>query len=229
MIHYSYRLYCDPYCLSFSMVKPTIKYLFADKIERHRCPAWLKLLQDNKELYANCDVVTFTRVKNLDSDWKHEYVQFIVEDRDSGERTRVYAERANEKDLDYVTIGRDEKTFNAYPDLPLPISSLTFGGKGGGITERRKPSVIEIAKVLSDVSDKGGAYNLKGNNCFWFAFTSFAVVQACFTGDAKVWQWVNPGGRGGGGVSLVKDVWSLGFSTLFKFAFKVTSHPAQCT
>ncbi|KAJ5242966.1 uncharacterized protein N7469_001293 [Penicillium citrinum] len=56
-----------------------------------------------------------TRVKDLDSPWAHEYVQFIVEDIASKERARIYAERGTDKEMSEVVpwaaIGHNPFTF----------------------------------------------------------------------------------------------------------------------
>lgn len=172
---------------------------------------WYESIISNKEVYGNCFVPSFTRVKNLGSKYMHEYCQFIVEDRSTGERGRVYAERMNEKAIDVVTIGRDEKASRKQDELPLPLTSVAFDDKA------KQPSLFEVATVINSVSVVGGKYNFYDKNCFWFAFTTFDTVRLAFSGTLKNWLWVNPGGRGGGSIG---DAWGLGFPTMFKYFFK---------
>lgn len=193
------------------MVKTSIEWLFTDKQEYHKTGEWYEHLKKNETLYANCSVVSFTRVKNLDSKYMHEYVQFIVEENTTGDRARIYAERGNEKDLDWVTCGRTEVDGNILNDLPLPLTSLIFD-KG------RRPSVLEIAWIFSHVTEKGGGYKFRGNNCFWFANLTYNTVRSLYVATEKQWRWVNPGGKGGGWFA---DAYGLGFPTMFKLIFKV--------
>ncbi|OCK85341.1 hypothetical protein K432DRAFT_400314 [Lepidopterella palustris CBS 459.81] len=195
------------------MVKTTIKCLFTESEEHYKTQAWYEELRKDESAYQDCFITTFTRVKNLASDYKHEYVQFIVEDRKSGDRARVYAERANEDIVDYVTVGRTEVGFKKWPELPLPLTSLVF-------PKEKQPKVMEIAKILSSITVVGGGYNYYDHNCFWFANTAYKVVKAAFKATEKKWSWINTGGAGGGSVG---DAWGLGFPTLFKFAFKTTA------
>ncbi|KAI9928876.1 hypothetical protein MW887_002099 [Aspergillus wentii] len=93
--------------------------------------------------------------KNLNSKWKHEYVQFIVEesqeeDEEQNNRTRVYAERGNEADLDWVTVGMDDKVeATRRKDLPLPLTSLFFA-KGS------RPRLVDVAALLDKTTRKWG-------------------------------------------------------------------------
>ena len=193
------------------MVKSSIAHLFTDKQAVYKTEHWSEKLHENPELYEHCSLVNFTRVKNLDSDYKHEYVQFIVEDSDTKERARVYAERANDKWVDIVTVGRVEAGFDQWPELPLPLTSLIFD-------KATRPSVLRISEILGAITTVGGGYNLYGNNCFWFAATAYKVVKATFAASEKQWSWINSGGDGG---KSLRGVYGLGFPTLFKFAFKV--------
>ena len=160
------------------MVKASIAHLFTDKQTAYKTEHWSEKLHEHPEFYANCSLVSFTRVKNLDSDYKHEYVQFIVEDSDIKERARVYAERANEELVDVVTVGRVEAGFNQWPELPLPLTSLIF-------YKATRPSVLKISEILNAITVVGGGYNFTGNNCFWFAATAYKVVKATFTASEK--------------------------------------------
>lgn len=173
---------------------------------------WHQDLVANSQVYANCFVPTLTRVKNLGSKYMHEYCQFIVEDRTTGDRGRVYVERMNDQVVDVVTIGRDEKSPRSWDVLPLPLTSLAFDDK------TKQPSLIDVAKIIASVSVVGGKYQFYDRNCFWFAFTAFDTMRLAFPGTLKNWLWINPGGRGGGSFG---DAWGLGFPTMFKYFFKV--------
>jgi hypothetical protein len=194
------------------MVKSSIAHLFTDEERIYKTQDWFDELSKQPELYQKCSIVNFTRVKNLDSDYKHEYVQFIVEDSTTGDRARVYAERANEEWVDVVSVGRAELGFNKWPEMPLPLTSLVF-------EQSKRPGVIQMAEIFKSITIVGGYYNLWGNNCFWFASTAYSVVKSAFPATEKKWSWINAGGDGG---LTLKGAYGLGFPTLFKFAFKVS-------
>lgn len=205
------------------MGKTSLDFLFTDKKAFKPTRDWAELIRSGKDKYANCRVVSFTRVKNLDSKWKHEYLQFIVEEETGKERARVYAERGNEKDLDWVTVGPAETTetgSRSDDDLPLPLASLIFGGKSGqDVTQR--PTVLEIAEILAATTVIGGAYEFYGHSCFWYAYTAYDAIKRQFGKFAteKAWRWLDIGGAGNAGV---KDAIGLGWPFLFKFYYVVS-------
>jgi hypothetical protein len=187
------------------------------KLDEPDIRSWYKNLIANKEAYTNCYVPSFTRMKNLGSVYMHEYCQFIVEDRSTGERARVYADRI--RVVDRVTIGRDEKTMREEDELPLPLTSIVFEDK------TKQPSLLDVAEVINSVSVVGGKYNFLDKNCFWFAFIAFGTVRSAFPGTLKNWLWVNLGGKGGGSLG---DAWGIGFPTMFKYFFKVWALFLDC-
>lgn len=204
------------------MVKASIDYLFTDERSTKPTRDWAELLRASKDKYANCRVVSLTRVKDLNSTWKHEYVQFVVEETGSKERARVYAERGNEKDLDWVTFGPVETKATGSKhgdDLPLPLTSLIFGGESGEDVNKR-PTVLEIAEILAATTLIGGAYSKLGHHCFWYAYTAYDATKRQFGQLAKEkrWRWGDIGGAGNAGI---KDAIGLGWSTLFRFLYVV--------
>jgi hypothetical protein len=164
------------------MGRTSIEYLFSDTTAKKSTGDWAQALRDAKDQYSNCRVVSLTRVKDLNSDWKHEYVQFIVEEESTKDRARVYAERGNEKDLDWVTYGPAETRTTGSKhngDLPLPLTSFIFGGKTGNDQEQR-PTVLQIAEILAAATIVGGGYELFGHSCFWYAYTITDAVERAF-------------------------------------------------
>ena len=205
------------------MGKISLDFLFTNQRATKPTREWSELLEAGKDSYANCRVVSFTRVKNLNSDWKHEYVQFIVEEESTKERARVYAERGNEKDLDWVTFGPTETITSGSKglnDLPIPLTSLVFGGPWGTDVDKR-PTIGQIAEILAATTLVGGGYEFYGHSCFWFAFTSYDAVKRQFGKWAteKAWRWFNFGGAGGGGF---KDAVGLGWPMMFKWCYVVS-------
>lgn len=193
--------------------KSSIPHLFTNKEERMRIQKWDDTLKADPGRYANCFVVNFTRVKNLDSKWKHEYTQFIVEDSETGDRARVYAERLNDKELqDCVTVGRTELGFSEWSSLPLPLQTIIFD-------QAHRPKLIQISTILRKTSDQAGPYNLFGEQCFWFAKTVYDVIKLSFGSiTEKEWPWLNPGGDEG---NTLRGFYGLALSTFFKFTFTV--------
>ncbi|RMJ13276.1 hypothetical protein CDV36_007050 [Fusarium kuroshium] len=202
------------------MGKTSIDYLFTDSRAFKPTREWADLLRASKDKYANCRVVSFTRIKDLNSPWKHEYVQFVVEETDSKDRARVYAERGNETQLDWVTFGPAETQVTGSKhgeDLPLPLTSLIFGGESGDDVDKR-PTVLEIAEILAATTLVGGAYSKVGHHCFWYAYTAYDATKRQFGNWAKEkrWRWGDIGGAGNAGI---QDAIGLGWSTLFKFYY----------
>ncbi|KAF7555308.1 hypothetical protein G7Z17_g2328 [Cylindrodendrum hubeiense] len=201
------------------MGKTSIDYLFTDRQSVKPTREWADLLRSSKDKYADCRVVSFTRVKDLNSDWKHEYVQFIVEENATHDRARVYAERGNETDLDWVTFGPAETKAlgsKGETDMPLPLTSLVFGRDSGDVDNR--PTVLELAEILAATTVVGGGYEFYGHSCFWYAYTAYDAVKRQFGKSAteKKWRWGDIGGAGNAGI---KDAIGLGWSTLFKFYY----------
>lgn len=207
------------------MVRKVIEWLFENESKPHATQEWYRKIRDNPKTYENCFVISFTRVKDLDSKWKHEYVQFVVEDesqeedKDDSNRTRVYAERGNAKDLDWVTVGVNDKDTNKRrKDLPLPLTTLFFA-------KDHRPKLVDIASLLDKTTRDGGPYDLRGHNCFWFANVMYLAARGIegITGwTEKQWNRIDIAGKGGGGMD---DLFSLLGATLLKFLFRVGARP----
>ncbi|KAL2675534.1 hypothetical protein Neosp_011720 [[Neocosmospora] mangrovei] len=202
------------------MVKTSIDYLFTDSKSVKPTREWADLLRASKDKYTDCRVVSLTRVKDLNSNWKHEYLQFIVEETGSKDRARVYAERGNEVDLDWVTFGPAESKSTGSrhkDDMPLPLTSMVFGGQSGEDVDKR-PTVLELAEILAATTLVGGEYQFYGHSCFWYAYTAYDATKRQFGKWAKEkrWRWGDIGGAGNAGI---QDAIGLGWSTLFKFYY----------
>jgi hypothetical protein len=59
------------------------------KLDYSRLGSWYKAIIANKTVYTDCYVPSFTRVKNLGSEYMHEYIQFIVENHSAGKQAGV--------------------------------------------------------------------------------------------------------------------------------------------
>jgi hypothetical protein len=82
--------------------------------------------------------------------------------------------------------------------------------------------VLDIAEILAATTLVGGAYEFYGHSCFWYAFTAYDAIKRQFGKWAteKKWRWGDIGGAGNAGI---KDAIGLGWSTLFKFYYVVSS------
>ncbi|KAL1860950.1 hypothetical protein Plec18170_001464 [Paecilomyces lecythidis] len=90
--------------------------VFSEYVHHYKPEEWWKGIQKHSKDYESLRVISLTRVKDLDSPWAHEYVQFIVEDVVSKERTRIYAERGVHKD-----------SVEVVPISALKVNPFTFG------------------------------------------------------------------------------------------------------
>lgn len=89
--------------------------VFSEYVHHYKPGDWWNGIQRHSKDYESLRVISLTRVKDLDSPWAHEYVQFIVEDIASKERARIYAERGTDKEMSEVVpwaaIGHNPFTF----------------------------------------------------------------------------------------------------------------------
>jgi len=102
-----------PYHNGFQKANPPFKGLFSEDQKRSRIEQWYKKIP-HAELYPDWSVTSLTTFKNLSSLWMHEFLQFILEDRQGG-CARIFAERDSVlRLLSYLVQG------SGY----LPISSI---------------------------------------------------------------------------------------------------------
>lgn len=179
----------------------SIPNLFEDKEKTIQTQEWYSLLSASPDTYQNCIVRTLTHVKNLRSSVVHEYLQVIIEDTDSGIRTRLIAERQTAQDQ--VILGRwpakqsssfallsssSGSTSGPSGDLPLPLFSLTF--------KTNDFKVLHLAKILAEITNAGGPYNLvTGKHCYWFAITAYTCLKMAFSCLEEPWYFWNWRGR----------------------------------
>jgi hypothetical protein len=173
------------------MNQTSIEYLFTDKRAAKPTREWADLLRLGKSKYANCRVVSYTRVKDLNSDWKHEYVQFVVEEEKTKDRARVSAQRDDNAGHDCVSYGPLDSLRadgQGQDHLSLSLTSLIFGG-GSGDDAGRRPTVLAITEILAATTVVGGTYQFDGNSCFWHAYASYDAVKRRFGKWAKKNAW----------------------------------------
>lgn len=214
--------------------------LVFSKVLKHHLPEeWYKHIKNNIRDYESLRIISVTRVKDLESPWAHEYVQFIVEDEVTQNRARIYAERGVSKSsihtiaiaatgpsgfnpitfgrdsVDGVTIGFNEDgdcgRWGGKKDLPLPLEAFLYTDE--------KPKFVSLAETIALVSKKGGTYNLLGNNCYWFAYTTMKDHGTKNNGaPKKVYAKI------GGGTGRVRDLYSYHITRRYKEYYRVGSH-----
>ncbi|KAK5991421.1 hypothetical protein PT974_09703 [Cladobotryum mycophilum] len=197
-----------------------LENFFIDAEYTKRTTEWARHVRDHQEDYADCRIASFTRFKNLRSEWNHEYVQFVVEDATTEKRTSVCAQRVLDEWGDYVTLGTVGETETGSKDetgIPLPLTSLLFGGPSGKDNEQR-PHVLLLTEILSATTVTCGKHSVFDTNSFWFSITSYDALKR-YTGkwaQEKVWRWFDAGGASSEGF---RDAIGLGWTTIFKWGY----------
>ncbi|KAL2427118.1 hypothetical protein ABEF95_008773 [Exophiala dermatitidis] len=148
--------------------------------------AWLEAIQNEASQYRNCQIQSISWIKALASPFSHEFIQFIVKDSVSGERTRVVAGREDSGDWVYVGWNwQSGQVPNDHYILPLPLLTLTFGCEIGG----RLPDVQSLAKVLASTTERQPYYTFHREMCWWYAETVFDGMFSQYGGSVKEWEW----------------------------------------
>ena len=145
---------------------------------------WLMALQEKPERFKDCKINSITWIKALASPFSHEFIQFIVEDSISGQRTRLAAGR--EETGDWVIVGWDWKSGKPpshHYELPMPLLSVTFN------TPHSRPDIQSLARVLATTTERQPSYKLSREMCWWYAETVFEEMYAKFCGTVEEWQW----------------------------------------
>ncbi|OAP62174.1 hypothetical protein AYL99_04377 [Fonsecaea erecta] len=162
---------------------PGLPVLFKT-FKRFSSKGWLEaLLQDPAE-FKDLKVNSITWIKALASPFSHEFIQFIVEDSGSGQRTRIAAGR--EETGDWVLVGwnwASGATPSDHYNLPLPLLTITFDDVN------KRPDLRALAHVLSATTEKHPAYKFRREMCWWYAETVLEVMHEQFGGKVKEWEW----------------------------------------
>lgn len=162
----------------------SVPHLFVDKPDRISTEAWASLLTSSPATYKDCELVSLTWAKALESDLSHEFIQFIVEDKRNGVRTRVFSDRQNNDMTDSVTVGWNwsgEKNPSGQKDMPLPLKSLVFD-------DTNRPCVVELSILLATITARAPNYNII-RMCFWYAQSVFESAAARWGGQVKEWPF----------------------------------------
>ncbi|KAL2427138.1 hypothetical protein ABEF94_008831 [Exophiala dermatitidis] len=148
--------------------------------------AWLEAIQNEAHQYRNCRIQSISWIKALASPFSHEFIQFIVEDSVSGERTRVVAGREDSGDWVYVGWNwQSGQVPNDHYILPLPLLTLSFErNTGGGL-----PDLLSLAQVLASTTERQPYYTFHREMCWWYAETVFDGMFSRYGGSVKEWEW----------------------------------------
>ena len=169
------------------MALTSMPLVFSKEVKHHDPEDWYSEIRKYGQDYESLRIASLTRVKDLDSDWAHEYVEFIVQRQLPIGRARVYAERGVPKiSIDKVPPAMSVNT-STFLSQQISVNPFTFGrGAVDGVTigvnecdkegrwrglphdlplslmyfvyADKKPSFISLAKTISEVSKKGAAY-----------------------------------------------------------------------
>jgi hypothetical protein len=145
---------------------------------------WLATLQERHDEFQSWKVHSITWIKALASPFSHEFLQFVVEDSVSGQRTRIAAGR--EETGDWVLVGwnwASGQTPSDHYELPLPLLSLTF------TDPQTRPDMESLAEILAGTTRRQPAYRFRREMCWWYAETVLEDMHAKHGGDIKEWQW----------------------------------------
>jgi hypothetical protein len=145
---------------------------------------WLNTVLETPDQFKHFKVTSITWIKALASPFSHEFIQFIVEDSTTGQRTRIAAGR--EENGDWVLVGWDwasGQTPSAHYELPLPLLSVTFDDPS------TRPDMTSMAQLLSGLTEKYPAYKFRREMCWWYAEKVLEVMHEQFGGKVKEWEW----------------------------------------
>jgi hypothetical protein len=157
--------------------------------------------------YNSWRVVSVTWVKALASHMSHEFIQFIAEDTETGERTRLIADRQETGDWVSITPNPSDPmemstTFKGlgsglwskstpYKDrhtLPLPLVSVNFDGPSSELDSR--PTLKSMAELVVEISSRCNEYNPLREHCWWFSEAVINEIRTRYPSSSlEEWDW----------------------------------------
>ena len=156
---------------------------FFSAYERLSTADWLKKVLVQSELISTSKVVSMTWVKALTSPFSHEFIQLIVEDSTTGQRTRIAVGR--EETGDWVICGWNWASGDPpshHYTLPLPLLSLDFH-------KSNRPDIVTVSQLFAMVTERRPEYRLSREMCWWFAETIFEEMHSRYDCSIKEWKW----------------------------------------
>ncbi|SPJ74085.1 uncharacterized protein FTOL_03815 [Fusarium torulosum] len=149
-----------------------IPSLFEDKEKTIRTQEWYSLLSQSADDY-NCAVKTLTHVRSFRPMIFHEYLQAIIEDLDTGNCTRLIAERQTSQDQKPFTLSSSSGPSGG---LSLPLYSVNFDSN---------LKVMDLAGILAETTKIGDKDNLITMNCHWFVITAYQSLKLKISGPEE--------------------------------------------
>lgn len=145
---------------------------------------WLTMVLANPENFKTLKIKSITWIKALASPFSHEFIQFIVEDTQTGQTTRLASGR--EENGDFVLVGWNWSSGDPPSEhykLPLPLLSLTFNDPA------TEPDLMDLTRVLAATTENHPAYTFRREMCWWYAEYVFEIMHEQFGGKVKEWEW----------------------------------------
>lgn len=155
---------------------------------------FLDYLSQNPDPYNDCDVISVTHAKNLDSRVKHEYLHLIIRHRTTNRWRRLLAERQNTQDQ--VIIGFwpwVDQGGSASSSGPVALGDLEVPNPLLMRNLRFEPLNLQsVAKVLLEVHRQKPDYNFFFANCYWYSDAVFQIFKGMARGTQYTkWSWLS--------------------------------------
>ena len=135
---------------------------------------WHAYVQNRPDIFNAYDVTSCSKIKNLNSSWKHEFLSCVVVRTADGEEMKMFVERESEGDRVIVGVDRMPEVF------PLVLETLKFG--------KTAPTVALFSEYAMKASLLGGSYSVWSRNCYWFCRVIVDKLKKDFE-DAKLDIW----------------------------------------
>jgi hypothetical protein len=138
---------------------------------------WPSLLQSEScPINPDSALESMTWVKSLSAPLSHEYLQFVICCNKTKRRNRFVAERDTDGDFAYLIASSDNfetsdhkiiqhRPYDYQHDLPLPLLSANWCN----IPLSERPTITDLAEVLTRTSQLCPAYNVMREHCWWYA------------------------------------------------------------
>lgn len=144
---------------------------------------WLALLSTTPAPHRPPRLISLTWTKALASPLSHEFIQFLVEDPQTGHRSRHLTDRHVDGG-DAVHLNHEPSTPSSHHRLPLPLLSLTFPAASA-------PSLTDFATLLVCITSRKPAYSLLREMCWWHAEAVFEGAHANWGGRVREWEFAH--------------------------------------
>ncbi|RMZ89457.1 hypothetical protein DV736_g3324, partial [Chaetothyriales sp. CBS 134916] len=156
--------------------------------------AFFEEVTASPDKYGAYQVTSVSWVKALASHMSHEFIQFVIENKATGHRMRLITDRQETGDWVITTGSGIEaaakfswSALSPYKDrhnLPLPLVSLRLNDANA------RPSLIEIAKLIIEISHTAPVYNPLREHCWWYSEALFEAVRKRYSAhNIQEWPW----------------------------------------